>query len=54
VANTSLYGVARVEVGGRHWTASTTSLAPWLGEETNSTTVVVLFDNRPTPTPAGS
>lgn len=51
VANTAQYGLARVEVGGLSWTASRTSVAPWEGEETNTTTVVIGFDNAPTPTP---
>ncbi len=50
LANTAAYGVARVEVGGQHWTASRTSLAPWLGEKTNATTAVILFE-LPSPTP---
>ena len=50
VANHARYGLGRVEVGGRHWTASTTSFAPWLGETTDATTVTITFDNAPTPT----
>lgn len=53
VANAGRYGVAGVEVAGRSWTASSRSLAPWLGENTNGTSVVISFldqdSARPTP-----
>lgn len=51
VANTALFGPTFVEVGGQSWRASRASLASWQGEATNDTTVVIGFDNAPTPTP---
>lgn len=51
VANHSRFGLGTVEVAGRHWTASRTSFAPWLGEAKDGSTVVITFDNAPTPTP---
>ena len=51
VANHARYGLGAVEVAGRTWTPSRTALAPWQGEATDGSTVVITFDNAPTPTP---
>ncbi|MFV0406135.1 MAG: hypothetical protein ACK5LN_04855 [Propioniciclava sp.] len=52
VAQLGRFGLSGVEIGGRTWTPSPTSLADWQGEETNATTVTVRFDTgSPTPTP---
>ncbi len=52
VANHAEYGLGTVAVGARHWTASRTSFASWLGEGTGGTTVTITFEGAPTPTPS--
>ena len=53
VSQTSGYGVSRVELGDRSWTADPRGFAWWSGEGTEGTTVTIFFDDvaSPTPTP---
>lgn len=52
VANHARYGLGSVDVGGRTWVPTRSAFAPWTGEPTDTTTVVIRFDTSPTPTPA--
>lgn len=53
IANHHRFGLAGVEVAGRSWTPSPRDLAPWVGEPSGGSTVVIRFDVKPSPTPSG-